>query len=219
MHSPTVPALSESLREGTRAAHRVAESSPFMRELFAARLSIHAYRVFLCQLYRIYSTLEDCSEHFQSDPILKTFYFPALFRRAALEQDLQFYFGNGSWREVPPLEATQTYVQRILTVAQDWPLGLIAHHYTRYLGDLSGGQVLKRVVAKMYHLPSQDGLAFYNFPLIPDQSGFKKEYRARLDALPIDEMTAQEIVTEANRAFELNRQLLEEMMVIGEQLS
>jgi len=208
---PVLP-LSVALRNHTREAHRLAESSPFMRELFAARLPLPVYRVFLCQLYQVYSALEECATLLQAAPSLQPFYLPALFRRAALEQDLQFYYGDESWRAFPPLEATRAYVQRIQTVSQDWPPGLIAHHYTRYLGDLSGGQAIKRIVAKMYRLDSDQGLAFYDFPQISDYTAFKNEYRARLDSLPIDLPTAEKLVAEANHAFELNRRVFAALM-------
>lgn len=103
-------------------------------------------------------------------------------------------------------------MQRIHRISKDWPIGLVAHHYTRYLGDLSGGQALKRVVAKMYRLTSEEGLAFYNFPQIPNYATFKNEYRARLDALPIDKVTTQKIVAEANDAFQLNQEVFKAMM-------
>ncbi|RCK71835.1 MAG: Heme oxygenase [Anaerolineae bacterium] len=214
MDSQTFPPLSISLRNNTREAHRLAESSPFMRELFAARLPLPAYRFFLCQLYQIYSALEECSAILQTDHSLQDFYLPALFRRPALEADLRFYYGDESWREVEPLESTRAYVQRIQTISQDWLPGLIAHHYTRYLGDLSGGQAMKRIVAKMYHLDSEQGLAFFDFPKIADITAFKNEYRARLDALPLDEQSAQKLIAEANHAFELNRQVFNAMMEV-----
>jgi heme oxygenase len=212
MESQPVQPLSLSLRNNTREAHRLAESSPFMRELFAARLPLPAYRVFLCQLYQVYSALEECATVLQADPSLQSFYLPALFRRAALELDLRFYYGDDSWRAIPPLEATRAYVQRIQAVSQDWSLGLVAHHYTRYLGDLSGGQAIKRIVAKMYRLDSDQGLAFYDFPQISDYTAFKNEYRARLDSLPIDLPTAEKLIAEANHAFELNRRVFAALM-------
>lgn len=42
---------------------------------------------------------------------------------------------------------------------------LLSHSYVRYLGDLSGGQVLRRRVAKAYGLAEDDdaGVEFYTF--------------------------------------------------------
>lgn len=209
--TPSLP-LSIRLREGTRESHRQAENTPFIRELFAARLPLETYRIFLTQLYQIYTALETNATIFQEESFLKPLYLPQLFRRRALERDLDFYFGSKSWQKIDPFQATYTYKQRIEFTSREWPLGLVAHHYTRYLGDLSGGQAMKRIVAKMYHLDSENGLAFFNFPQISDYATFKNEYRARLDALPIDDTTAQKVVAEANYAFELNRQIFAAMM-------
>ena len=51
---------------------------------------------------------------------------------------------------------------------------LVAHLYTRYLGDLSGGQILRRAVVRAYGLAgpgettldARAGVAFYDFPEI-----------------------------------------------------
>lgn len=45
------------------------------------------------------------------------------------------------------------------------PAGLLAHAYVRYLGDLSGGQFLRRRIAKAYGLDEEGeaGVEFYDF--------------------------------------------------------
>jgi heme oxygenase len=180
--------LSLRLREGTRESHRLAEGTAFIRAFFAGRLPLDAYREFLAQLRHVYIALESAQERHRAEPVFGKVYFPELARSAALVQDLDFYFGKATWREIPPLPATETYMQRIATLADEWPAGLVSHHYTRYLGDLSGGQALKRIVAKMYCLESDDGLAFYNFPQILDHTVFKNEYRARLMRCPLTKL-------------------------------
>ena len=42
---------------------------------------------------------------------------------------------------------------------------LLAHTYVRYLGDLSGGQIIRRRVAKAYgvDVASGEGVKFYDF--------------------------------------------------------
>lgn len=203
--------LSVRLREGTKASHRLAEGSAFIREFFAGSLSIESYREFLAQLHFIYAALEEHQEHHRAHPVLEKIYFPELFRAGALVQDLNFYYGDGAWQKVPAHAATNDYVQRLTVLSREWAEGLVAHHYTRYLGDLSGGQALKRLVAKMFKLPASAGLAFYEFPQIADHTQFKAEYRARLDAMPLEEAISQKIVDEANHAFELNRRVFESM--------
>jgi heme oxygenase len=45
------------------------------------------------------------------------------------------------------------------------PTRLLAHAYVRYLGDMSGGQFIRRRIAKAYDLDVDrgDGIRFYDF--------------------------------------------------------
>jgi heme oxygenase len=96
-------------------------------------------------------------------------------------------------------------------VARECPELLVGHHYTRYIGDLSGGQILKNIAQKAMSLGEHDGLRFYEFAAIPDEKAFKANYRATLDALPIDQAMADRIVEEANHAFHLNMTMFQEL--------
>lgn len=203
--------LSVQLREGTRKVHREVENTPFVRSFFEGRLSKEVYREFLVQLFHIYTAMEDHHERHSQHEVFGKLYFPELLRKEALLQDLKYYHGNNTWEDKKPMKSTQTYVQRISDLSENWVEGLVAHHYTRYLGDLSGGQQLALVIAKSFKLPSSEGIAFYNFPDIPDYSKFKKDYRALLDVLLVDESSSGKIVDEANRAFELNKGIFEAM--------
>lgn len=204
--------LSVCLREGTKDSHRLAERTPFIRQFFSGTLSMEAYREFLVQLFHIYTALEESAMLHREHDVLGKLYFPALFRSEALRHDLDFYFGGAQWQEMPPQGATKTYVQRINALSNDWVEGLVAHHYTRYLGDLSGGQMLKRIVAKTFNSDSGNGLAFYEFPQISNHAQFKDEYRILLDSLRVDEQTARKLVHEANLAFELNCGVFDSML-------
>ncbi|MEB3261753.1 MAG: biliverdin-producing heme oxygenase, partial [Cyanobacteriota bacterium] len=87
----------------------------------------------------------------------------------------------------------------------------VGHHYTRYIGDLSGGQILKNIAQKAMSLGEHDGLRFYEFDAIPDEKAFKSNYRATLDGLPIDQAMADRLVEEANHAFHLNMTMVPEL--------
>lgn len=150
-------------------------------------------------------------ERLQTHPIISKIYFPQLNRTKSLEQDLTYYYGQ-NWRElVAPSSAAKEYVQRIREVAATQPELLIAHSYTRYIGDLSGGQILKKIAQKGMNLAEGEGTAFYEFKDIPDEKAFKVNYRAALDELPIDEATADQIVEEANATFGMNMKLFQEL--------
>jgi len=203
--------LALMLREGTKTSHRAAESTPFIQAFFAAKVSADAYRELLIRLYQVYTALEHSFAEHQHHPVLGRLHSAALARTTALESDLQFYYGDDWQHHIQPTPATKTYVERIRTLAREWPLGLVAHHYTRYLGDLSGGQVLKRIATKAFQLMDGRGVAFYEFPAIPNHDEFKAKYRATLDELALESETAQKIVDEANHAFHLNTQLFTEL--------
>ena len=134
-----------------------------------------------------------------------------LNRAPSLAKDLEYFYGK-DWRNfVTPTDACQQYVNRIREVAASEPELLVAHHYTRYMGDLSGGQVLKGITQKALNL-KEDGLSFYEFPEITDKKGFKDSYRRVLDTMvPATQKDVDAIIVEANYAFRLNMYMFEEI--------
>lgn len=148
-------------------------------------------------------------EHNKDQPSFTPLYFPLeLHRKEALARDLEYLYGEGWEEKIQCSEATQRYVDRIHHVGQHEPELLVSHAYTRYMGDLSGGQVLKRVAQRALKLPSTgEGINFYMFENISNPQQFKQFYRARLNALDVSQETKERIVKEANRAFEFNMQV------------
>jgi Heme oxygenase len=139
------------------------------------------------------------------------FYYPGAVAQDQLEKDLNYFIGP-NWRAVvKPSPACQVYVNRIREVVEKDPLLLIAHAYTRYIGDLSGGQILKNIARRAMGLPPGEGTAFYDFEQIPHEGKFKQRYRAQMDALGLDQATIDRIVAEANYAFKLNMDLFREL--------
>jgi len=216
--------LSKQLKEGTRDAHRKAENVHFVREFIKGRVRKEVYMMMIKDLYHVYTALEECAEACSADPVFGPMHFPhELTRAPALAEDMAFYFG-ADWRRQPqcaPSAAATKYVERLRAVAATRPSLLLAHSYTRYLGDLSGGRVLMRVAVKTMQLDaaSGDGVRFYVFDNVPDSRAFKKQFRASLDALPIDAELASALVDEANAAFVLNMELfrfLDEQMGLAD---
>lgn len=83
----------------------------------------------------------------------------------------------------------------------------MAHAYTRYLGDLSGGQVLGRITQKSLKLSSSDGVSFFTFPGVSSPSLFKQLYRSRMNSVELTEEQRSEVLQEAVRSFEYNIQV------------
>ena len=81
----------------------------------------------------------------------------------------------------------------------------------RYIGDLSGGQILKGIAKKALNPPEGKGLNFYDFPRIEDAKAFKTEYRSALDNLDLSREQRDELIAEANYAFKLNMYMFDEI--------
>jgi heme oxygenase len=203
--------LASKLREGTKKAHTMAENVGFVKCFLKGVVEPTSYRKLVANLYFVYSAMEEEMERHQQHPILSKIYFKELNRQRSLEQDLKYYFGP-QWREQIQLSpAGEAYVQQIREVSNNEPELLISHLYTRYLGDLSGGQILKGIAQRAMNLSDGEGTAFYEFKDIADEKQFKANYRQALDSLPIDEATADRIVDEANAAFGMNMKLFQEL--------
>jgi len=206
--------LANRLREGTQKSHTAAENTAFMKCFLKGIVETVPFRKLLANLYLVYSTLEEEFRRHQQHPIVGKLYFQELNRQKNLEQDLAFYYGE-NWRsEIVPLKAGQAYVDRLKEISNTDPALLIAHSYTRYMGDLSGGQALKHIVRSALDLPDERGTTFYEFdqlPTIEAKKDFKDKYRQALDSLEVDEATVERIVEEANYAFTLNRNVVDEL--------
>ena len=203
--------LSTMLREGTKKSHTMAENVGFVKCFLKGVVEKKSYRRLVTSLYFVYSAMEEEMERLKDHPVISKIYYPELNRKQSLEEDLHFYYG-ANWRdEIKNSPAGKAYVERIREVAQTEPELLVAHCYTRYLGDLSGGQILKKISQRAMNLTDGEGTAFYEFDQIPDEKAFKNEYRQAMDELPIDMATAEKIVDEANAAFGRNMELFEEL--------
>ena len=204
-----VELFSKELKEGTSKSHSAAENTKFVSGFLKGVVDPEQYRQLLTNFYYVYQTMENCIRE-TKDPLVKSIYYPEVERVNELERDLRFYYGP-QWRSLQiPTEACNTYCYRINQIATDDPYLLIAHHYTRYIGDLSGGQILKGIAEKALDL-TDGGLAFYEFPDIEDKKQFKETYRATLNLLPVDQSDVNKIVTEANFAFRLNMYMFDEL--------
>ncbi|GAX26814.1 heme oxygenase 1 [Fistulifera solaris] len=203
--------LSESLKTGTARSHQAAENVHFVKNFIQGKIDRDLYASMVGMLYHVYVALEQCLDQYAPQQFASCHFPHQLRRTETLKQDVDFWWGA----KVPPLTpATQDYINRLYHVAQTDPLLLLAHAYTRYLGDLSGGKVLARVARRALSLSkSNDGLEFYHFEHIPSMKLFKDHYRQALDALLLTEEQIQRIVAEANVAFCLNMRLFEELDV------
>ena len=204
-------ALASQLREGTKKAHTMAENTGFVSCFLKGVVDKASYRTLVADLWFVYSAMEEEIGRLADHPVVGPIAFRELNRRDSLEKDLAFYFGAGWRQQIKATPGAQEYVARLRQVAKEAPELLVGHHYTRYIGDLSGGQILKNIAQKAMNLGEHDGLRFYEFDAIPDEKGFKANYRTTLDNLPIDQAMADRIVAEANEAFHCNMKMFQEL--------
>ncbi|MFE9672979.1 heme oxygenase (biliverdin-producing) [Streptomyces sp. NPDC006259] len=200
--------FSTVIRTASHQQHVEAETSTFMSDLLGGGLGVDAYARYTEQLWFVYEALEAGAGRLASDPVAGPFIRPELFRRSALERDLAHLRGAG-WRTgLSALPATRAYAERVRECADSWPGGYIAHHYTRYLGDLSGGQIIRDRAEKAWGFEKKgDGVRFYVFEEVGNPAAFKREYRELLDAVRADDLEKQRIVAECRKAFTLNTEV------------
>ena len=202
--------FSAALRERSSGAHSGSESAGFMADLLKGEGTRDDYIALVAQHYFIYEALEAATERMRRDPVASVFISDKLTRLPALEADLEFLVGE-DWRErIAPLPTTRRYVERIARVGSTWPGGFVAHHYTRYLGDLSGGLFIGRLMARRFGFET-NGIGFYLFGDIADPKAFKDVYREQLDAAPWDDAEKERVIDEVLLAYSFNTELFEDL--------
>ncbi|MEM7553941.1 MAG: heme oxygenase (biliverdin-producing) [Cyanobacteria bacterium P01_A01_bin.84] len=206
--------LALKLRTGTHKAHTEAENLGLMKCFLKGVVDRECVAKFFGNLYFVYSEMEAAVEKHKQHPVVGKLYFPELNRKANLEKDLEFYYGDSWYRQITPSPAAQNYINRIRNLSGNQPELLIGHTYTRYMGDLSGGQMLQQIIQTTLKLEGYQGTSFYHFEQISDKKAFKNKYREALDAVPVDNVTVDKIVIEANHAFNANMQMAKELETV-----
>lgn len=186
--------LSERLPRATRDLHTQAERAGVMQRLLAGRGTRAEYVRLLASLHTIYAALEGTL----ADPRVHALVaLPPLHRTEALARDLaDLGVTPGA---VPPADVAVDYAAHIAHLADADPVRVAAHAYVRYLGDLSGGQIVRNIVAQALSLPPGRGLAFYELGDAAEIARAKYDLRATLDALPA--ARHGDVIAEARSAF------------------
>ena len=198
--------FSTALRERSRTAHSGSEHAGFMDDLMRGRGTRDDYVALVAQHWFIYEALEAAADSMRDDPVAAPFISEKLTRLPAIEADLAFLIGD-DWRErIAPLPTTRRYVERIREVGATWPGGFVAHHYTRYLGDLSGGLFIGKLMARQFGFET-NGIGFYLFDEIADPTAFKDVYREQLDAVAWDAAERERVIDEVLAAYQFNTDL------------
>lgn len=173
-----------SLKDATHSSHEAAESHPFTKMLIAGKITKSIYYDYLFNQLAAYKKLEQLckSRNLFAD-------MPDLFRTPAIYEDLQELIRSlGFPPEATTYPATHKYLAHLDTLNDQ---GLLAHVYVRHMGDMYGGQMIKKVIPG-------SGL-MYNFA---DRSETIKNLRTKL---------TDNMADEANKCFALIFDLFDEL--------
>ena len=209
--TPATTPLSVAMREGSRAEHDKAEHSGFTTDLMAGKINALGYLHYLEGLRTVYRALEEVGRELATTSPVDSIHDTQLERSAALDEDIAYWTDRASTPEGHPSAAADAYAERVRATV-DNPVRYAAHHYTRYLGDLSGGLAIGRILARTYDIDAHgEGLTFYRFPEIAKPKIYKDGYRDALDAMPLTGEQRDEIVNEVKQAFHCNQAFFVEL--------
>lgn len=209
--------LADSLKTKTQALHTALERGPLMRSLLRGEMRRAPYCALLRNLHAVYAVLEPALERHAVHPDVAPVFAPGLFRSRPLADDLAELHGAAWQEDIATVPATRRYVQHLHDIATDRPALLVAHAYVRYLGDLSGGQMLRRIVAAGLSLAAGRGTSFYDFGGPADAAAHVVAFRAGLEQLSRNEEQVAAIAAEAVLSFQLHQALFDELSGPGPQ--
>jgi heme oxygenase len=193
--------LSALLRQGTHALHDEAERAGVVGAMIGGRATREGYALLLANLLPAYRALEAALLAREALPGYAVLAHPAVFRAARIEADLD-RLGGAHLKVLPTGLAYEAAVMACMDGR------LLAHAYTRHLADLSGGQVLHRLLARIDGI-GPDCLTAYEYPEIADLPGFRDRYRAALDEAGARVGDLALVVAEAVEAFRHNIRIAE----------
>ena len=183
----------DAVKAATWSWHVRAERSGIIADILAGRATRFGVALLLRNLLPVYQVLD-----------ATCFGLPPLVRSAAIQADLLVLMSNA---DLPLLVEATAYADLVHAAAEGDGTRLIAHAYTRYLGDLNGGLIMKRrLINCLGELARR--LTFHDYPLLKDISAFARSYRVDLD-LAVREAVFDLIAAEAITAFKLNIALSE----------
>lgn len=193
--------LTDLLRSRTRSIHVEAERSGIIADLLRGRADRHGYALWLRNLLPAYEALERGLDAQRERPGMAAVAARPVYRAPAIEADLLALEG-ADWRSLPVLDSGARYGKRIAEAASRDGGRLLAHAYTRFLGDLNGGRVLSRLLGGSLGL-GPEALSVYAYPEIEDLDAFKSAYRMALDEAGAT-ADAEAVSEEALASFQLN---------------
>ena len=206
---PPAPGLAAALRERTAASHARAERGGLVAAILSGTVTPLGYALYLRNLLPAYRAMEDALWCHRALPGMRYMSQTSLRRAARMEADLGLLRGPNWPLALPLLSTGRRYAECVRRAGDARPELLYAHAYTRYLGDLYGGQILRRHLVRRFGADFR-ATAFTEFPEIEDIRRFAAGFRAALDEAGRHLADSGPVLEEAAAAFELNIVLSEE---------
>lgn len=196
--------LVQRMRERTAALHIEVEQSAIVASLISGQVSRPLYALYLRNLLPAYQTMEQALRRSQFRGLAQ----PSIYRADSIRSDLAHLAGEHWATALPLLPAGTRYAKRIEGASTS--ARLIGHCYARYLGDLLGGQIIGRRLARIFGA-DRAPLAFTAFPAIPDPRCFAEAYRMKLNQAGDALADLAPVIEEAAVAFQLNIEVSREV--------
>jgi len=127
-----------SLKDLTSAKHAEAESTPFMKAVFARTLPFDLWVDWTYQKWLFYGAIEGAAG---ANQLLTD--LPDLRRTFYLFMDYNEMNTERKKHEFRPIVID--YYNYLISIAKD-PTKIMAHLYTWHMGDMFGGQMIKKIV-------------------------------------------------------------------------
>lgn len=172
------------LKKITWEKHKEAERQEFVRSIFAGKLTLEKYAIYLINQHAIYDVLEAFA---MKHSLLND--MPQIRRAPAIMEDFAEIWDSS--KPFPKLCNTVREYHQHLFKIQNEPMKLMAHIYVRHMGDLSGGQILAKKV------PGSG--RYYQFENV---SELKQKIESKLNL---------GMAEEANKCFEFATKLFKEL--------
>lgn len=198
----------DRMKEETLEAHDESKDSGFAVTIMSGEWSPFAFVEWQRSLYPVYNTLETVLKKNRKDPILSIFDHRKLDRSERILHDLATY-NVDPVLDPSPLPCVQDYVACVADTDGSTPR-VLAYHYTRYMGDMIGGQVIARSMKEKYGM-SDDSLTCYDFKELGDLHHYRKNYKILIELLPWSDEEREQFVDEIKTAYKINAVLFEQL--------
>jgi len=191
--------MTDNLKELTLENHRRTERSAFLRRILKKTITPYQYYLYLSNQFLMYSILEDQADNlgiFDTMEVIK--------RTNNMRQDLEELEQDYGFETPVVTDATQRYYEYVLNDIADDYIKIMAHVYVRHMGDLYGGQVIKKLVPGSGNHYKFEG----------DIDALKAKFRIKLNDTLVDEARVcfdmigtflEELEMQVNDLDEINR--------------